>query len=435
MPNRIIKESITTDERFGQVSLFAELLYYHLLVICDDYGRADARLPQLRARLFPWRLQRITETMIDQALDELARVGLLVRYVVRGVPYLAILNWEGNQQRRSRSPKYPAPEEALETSPNGSKAPESAQQEAPLPAAPSAPAMDLSWLPNELDDSWLFGEQSSSKAPPKIFPSLSLPEEQYGQQREQPKERSAFAQDAADAQRSLGQEAPPIHEASFLQKAGEHWAEDSSIGSSQTAPSQVPSSQPSSQPFPSEAPSSQVAASEAQSSQSSQVLSSQSSQAPSSQSSQVLSSQSSQAPKPQKRKEDPLFVALLEAIYERPYQEISLTASERGRCNKAVSQLRAIGASPEEIHRRAAFYRLHFPHAALTPTALVANWNHCAGPPPPRSSPAQIRAREALQRAIDAVAAARMQDEEEEADIIDLDEEWGDPFERKGLPS
>lgn len=424
MPNRIIKESITTDERFGQVSLFAELLYYHLLVICDDYGRADARLPQLRARLFPWRLQRITETMIDQALDELARVGLLVRYVVRGVPYLAILNWEGNQQRRARSPKYPAPEEALEASPNGSKAPESAQQEAPLPAAPSVPTMDLSWLPNELDDSWLFGEQPSSKAPPKIFPSLSLPEEQHQQQREQPKERGAFAQDAADAQRSLGQEAPPIHEASFLQGAGEHWTEDSSIGPSQTAPSQVPSSQPSSQPFPSQGPSSQAPSSEVAAPQ-----------VPSSQSPQVPSSQSSQVPKPQKRKEDPLFVALLEAIYERPYQEISLTASERGRCNKAVSQLRAIGASPEEIHRRAAFYRLHFPHAALTPTALVANWNHCAGPPPPRSSPAQIRAREALQRAIDAVAAARMQDEVEEADIIDLDEEWGDAFERKGLPS
>lgn len=382
MPNRIIKESITTDERFGQVSLFAELLYYHLLVVCDDYGRADARLPQLRARLFPWRLQRISEAMIDQALDELARVGLLVRYVVRGVPYLAILNWEGNQQRRARSPKYPAPEEALEALPDGAKAPESAQQAPSVPAKSSAslgeasvpPAMDLSWLPtDELDDSWLFGEPSNPKASPEVSSPLSLFEEQPEQQRGQPKERSAsaeeprFHQEAADAQLAPGQEAPLLREPSREESSGD--------------------------------------------------------------------SSAAQAPKPQKRKEDPLFVALLEAIYQRPYQEISLTASERGRCNKAVAQLRAIGASPEEIHRRAAFYRLHFPHAALTPTALVANWNHCAGPPPPRSSPAQIRAREALQRAIDAVAAARVQDQAEEVDAIDLNDEWGDAFERKGLPS
>lgn len=39
MPNRILKESITTSETLDSLSAEEERLFYRLLVICDDYGR------------------------------------------------------------------------------------------------------------------------------------------------------------------------------------------------------------------------------------------------------------------------------------------------------------------------------------------------------------------------------------------------------------
>lgn len=58
------------------------------------------------------------------------------------------------------------------------------------------------------------------------------------------------------------------------------------------------------------------------------------------------------------------------------------TETERGRRNKALKQLRDIGATPSLVHQRCDAYRRHFPEAALTATALVANWSHVNGPTP-----------------------------------------------------
>ncbi len=53
------------------------------------------------------------------------------------------------------------------------------------------------------------------------------------------------------------------------------------------------------------------------------------------------------------------------------------TASERSRRGKAVKELREVGATAEEIARRADRYRMVFPSATLTDTALVAHWSEC----------------------------------------------------------
>lgn len=52
-----------------------------------------------------------------------------------------------------------------------------------------------------------------------------------------------------------------------------------------------------------------------------------------------------------------------------------MTKSERGRYNKALKELKEVGAKPEDIKLRAAKYRQKFPGADLTPTALVAHWS------------------------------------------------------------
>ena len=80
-----------------------------------------------------------------------------------------------------------------------------------------------------------------------------------------------------------------------------------------------------------------------------------------------------------------LFKALVEEWLGYPYSEASerLTRSERGRVNRAVAELRAVGVDdPDEIHRRALIYRLRFPGCHLTPQALTANWTVCGDLPP-----------------------------------------------------
>lgn len=301
MPNRILKESITTDERFAQVSFLAELLFYHLLVVCDDYGRADGRTYVLRARLFPFRLHQISEQDFEKALDELVAVGLLQRYSVRGQPIVAITNWCEHQLVRAKKSRYPGPECADQE--HDSILP----QRTPAPNAPKTRARRGKSLP-----------------------------------------ASSFA-DALFHSAEPAEDDGAVHETFFA-------ASESVEGSSAHT-------------------------------------------------------------RARHRKEDPIFEALVEAIYGKPYTDVALTQYERGKINRAVAQLRAVQATPEEIRRRAALYRLHFPHTALTPTALVTHWNLCAQPPVVRSQ-AQVRAEQTMRRALDAIEWARQNDTEERREAL-----------------
>ena len=110
MPNRIIKESICTSDTIDQLTWFEEVFFYRLIVNCDDYGRFDARLPILKARLFP--LKSVTEKQISDALNKLSTVGIVTVYEYDGRPYLQLVTWDKHQQIRAKKSKYPAPEEA-----------------------------------------------------------------------------------------------------------------------------------------------------------------------------------------------------------------------------------------------------------------------------------------------------------------------------------
>lgn len=107
MPNRIIKESICTNEQIDSLSPFEEICFYRLIVNCDDYGRCDARTAVLRARLFP--LRDLSNKEIEDALDALQCAGLIARYTVDDRPYLCLLGWNRNQKVRTKRAKHPAP--------------------------------------------------------------------------------------------------------------------------------------------------------------------------------------------------------------------------------------------------------------------------------------------------------------------------------------
>jgi len=109
MPNRIIKEGICTSEQIDMCGCFEEVMFYRLLVNCDDFGRFDARPAILRTRLFPLK-KRLTAKQVEKALESLARIGLIERYQVDGKPYLQLPGWSKHQCIRAKKSKFPGPE-------------------------------------------------------------------------------------------------------------------------------------------------------------------------------------------------------------------------------------------------------------------------------------------------------------------------------------
>lgn len=108
MPNRILKESICTNEQIDKLSPFDEIVFYRLIVNADDYGIFDGRPSILRSRLFP--LRDIRNSQIEDAIHNLASVELVSTYEVDGKPFVRLLGWERNQQIRARKSKYPGPD-------------------------------------------------------------------------------------------------------------------------------------------------------------------------------------------------------------------------------------------------------------------------------------------------------------------------------------
>lgn len=109
MPNRIIKESIKRSEQIDMLSWFEEVVYYRLMVSADDFGICDGRTVLLKNELFPLK-ENVTKKAVEDAIDNLVKVGLLSRYEVSDIPYLAFPTWKSHQRIRNKRHKYPMPE-------------------------------------------------------------------------------------------------------------------------------------------------------------------------------------------------------------------------------------------------------------------------------------------------------------------------------------
>jgi hypothetical protein len=79
------------------------------------------------------------------------------------------------------------------------------------------------------------------------------------------------------------------------------------------------------------------------------------------------------------RKRDELFEAVAEVCQ---WHLPSLTKTARGQLNKSVADLRAVGATPQQIQERAGNYRLKYAGCDLSPSALAKHWPGIATPPP-----------------------------------------------------
>lgn len=109
MGNRILKQDICMSEEIEQLSWFEEVLFYRLIVNCDDYGCFDRRAKIIKAALFP--LKEVTTKQIDSAVDRLSTVGLVRVYEVQGRPYLQLTTWSKHQRLRNSKHRYPTPDD------------------------------------------------------------------------------------------------------------------------------------------------------------------------------------------------------------------------------------------------------------------------------------------------------------------------------------
>lgn len=109
MPNRIIRESICTSDSIDGLSWFEEVLFYRLIVNCDDFGRFDGRAAIIKNRLFPLK-ESLTLRAVDAALHGLANAGLVTLYMFEGKRFLCLPTWHKYQTQRAKVSKYPAPD-------------------------------------------------------------------------------------------------------------------------------------------------------------------------------------------------------------------------------------------------------------------------------------------------------------------------------------
>jgi hypothetical protein len=101
VPDRYLREALLRSDRFDALSDPAQLLFYRLMSVVDDFGCYDGREYVIATATRPLRAYDITEAII-----ELHKAGFIVRYANAGKAYIALRQW-GEMTRGRR--KFPAP--------------------------------------------------------------------------------------------------------------------------------------------------------------------------------------------------------------------------------------------------------------------------------------------------------------------------------------
>lgn len=104
--NKIQHQLVLENDAVSRLSLLAEIFLHRLINAVDRYGCFDARPMMLRAKLFPLKLNDVTEEGITTWLTECVDGGLIKLYEVNGMPYLQLTGFK----RRLGAYKTPYPE-------------------------------------------------------------------------------------------------------------------------------------------------------------------------------------------------------------------------------------------------------------------------------------------------------------------------------------
>ncbi len=115
--SRLLANKILTSEKLNAIDEGSENLFYHILVLVDDFGRYYAKPEIIRAYCYP--LRELSLQVIIERLDELELIRLIQRYRNNGETYLEIVEFEKYQKFRSdikRKEDFPIPTEVCNES-------------------------------------------------------------------------------------------------------------------------------------------------------------------------------------------------------------------------------------------------------------------------------------------------------------------------------
>jgi hypothetical protein len=109
MPDRIIRGDATiASESLGQLSDFAERLFWRLTTIADDFGRFPANPIFINGRAMAL-VASATPKKIADALLELQSMDSIRLYEVGGKKYGFFPAWLKHQRQRAKESRYPDP--------------------------------------------------------------------------------------------------------------------------------------------------------------------------------------------------------------------------------------------------------------------------------------------------------------------------------------
>ncbi len=109
MPSRFIKESIWTSPNLARLSPRAELHFYRLLPLPDDFGCFESTPNVVRGRCYPLN-EGIRPTDIQKWQDEMEQNDLIYRWQVSGREFAIFPTWKRHQYIRGTPHKRKTPE-------------------------------------------------------------------------------------------------------------------------------------------------------------------------------------------------------------------------------------------------------------------------------------------------------------------------------------
>lgn len=106
---RMVRAGILESDAVNSLGWASEVFYRRLHSVVDDFGRYDGRIAILRAKCYPLKLDHVSGADVEKWLHDCCRAGLVSAYEVKGKPYIIVHKF--SQRLRSKSSKYPDPEE------------------------------------------------------------------------------------------------------------------------------------------------------------------------------------------------------------------------------------------------------------------------------------------------------------------------------------
>ena len=123
MADRILRSRALSSESLDKLTPSAEVLFYRLLLVGDDFGRFEADVRLLLAKCYPLKVGDKKLSDVASDFDDLERAGIVGRYVHDGRTYGYFTNWKKYNTPRAKASKFPDPDscERLQTSANTCK--------------------------------------------------------------------------------------------------------------------------------------------------------------------------------------------------------------------------------------------------------------------------------------------------------------------------